>query len=609
MATKKVNIDIVAKDRSQQALRQVRGGLDGVKKAVFNVRNALIGLGGGLVIKSLVNTGKEIESLQVRLKFLFGSTEEGAKAFDTLVKFAGKVPFTLQEIAQASGNLAVVSKDADELGKNLELVGNIAAVTGLDFRITAEQIQRSLSAGIASAEIFRERGVREMLGFTAGTAVTLEETKKKLDEVFGPNGKFGEAAKFLGTTFDGTLSMIQDKIFQFQLGTNQAGFFDFIKGGLITVNELLIKNQKQLNDFANRLGKGLVAFIEEAIVGFVGLLNATKVVFKTIIAGIAGVVDIINFLPPVVRELGILGFLTLGTKGRVLVLALGLIINQVKKLLQKMGVDIDLSFGSLEKVEESTKNIRGFFDEVRANIEKNTIATVEFGEKIAEANAEAAKLKRNISPFRKELEDLNNKSLKDLTTLSKQAFEIIEMGIKGMSQGLAENIVTGKDLKGTFQALADQILIKILSTLIEIAAKIALQVVLEQTAIANLLVKLGIEQQITAEKEKQNKAQKDKVKLQLVSTLLGVPMMASGGSVMKGMPTIVGERGPELFFPNSSGQITQNARGTQGRSAVVNFNINTIDSRGFDEALVENRGTITAIINNALTERGRGELV
>ena len=73
---------------------------------------------------------------------------------------------------------AVVSKDADELGKNLQLVGNIAAVTGLDFRITAEQIQRSLSAGIASAEIFRERGVREMLGFTSGVAVTVEETKK-----------------------------------------------------------------------------------------------------------------------------------------------------------------------------------------------------------------------------------------------------------------------------------------------------------------------------------------------------------------------------------------------------------------------------------------------
>ena len=88
MATKRVNIDIVAKDKSQQALKNVRGGLDKVKQSVFNVRNALAGLGGGLVIRNLVNTGKEIESLQVRLKFLFGSTQEGAKAFDEMAKFA-----------------------------------------------------------------------------------------------------------------------------------------------------------------------------------------------------------------------------------------------------------------------------------------------------------------------------------------------------------------------------------------------------------------------------------------------------------------------------------------------------------------------------------------
>ena len=68
MATKRVNIDIVAKDKSQRALQGVRGSLDRVKASVFNVRNALVGLGGGLVIRSLVNTGKEIESLKVRLK-------------------------------------------------------------------------------------------------------------------------------------------------------------------------------------------------------------------------------------------------------------------------------------------------------------------------------------------------------------------------------------------------------------------------------------------------------------------------------------------------------------------------------------------------------------
>ena len=37
------------------------------------------------------------------------------KAFNTLIDFAARVPFSLQEISQASGNLAVVAKDAEEL--------------------------------------------------------------------------------------------------------------------------------------------------------------------------------------------------------------------------------------------------------------------------------------------------------------------------------------------------------------------------------------------------------------------------------------------------------------------------------------------------------------
>ena len=59
-----------------------------------------------------------------------------------------------------------------------------------------------------------------------------------------------------------------------------------------------------------------------------------------------------------------------------------------------------------------------------------------------------------------------------------------------------------------------------------------------------------------------------------------------------------------MFIPNTSGQITQNARGTGGGSVNVNFHISTIDSRGFDEALVANRGTIASIINNAMNEKG-----
>ena len=121
-------------------------------------------------------------------------------------------------------------------------------------------------------------------------------------------------------------------------------------------------------------------------------------------------------------------------------------------------------------------------------------------------------------------------------------------------------------------------------------------------------LKLALMKQQTKEIEKQNKA-KGSAMLMSGNPLGFLGFLSSGGSVGKGQAHVVGERGPELFIPNSSGQVTQNARGMGGRSANVTFNINTIDSRGFDQALIENRGTITSIINNALTERGRGELI
>jgi hypothetical protein len=84
---------------------------------------------------------------------------------------------------------------------------------------------------------------------------------------------------------------------------------------------------------------------------------------------------------------------------------------------------------------------------------------------------------------------------------------------------------------------------------------------------------------------------------------------ASGGSVQKGQPYMVGEQGAELFVPNQSGQIQQSARGGNGGATTVNFNINTVDASGFEELLVRSRGTITQLINNAVNERGSRNLI
>ncbi len=299
MADKNLNINILAKDKSQQALNRVQGNLNKTKSAVFNLKNAFIALGVGATIKSFIDVGKSVESLQVRLKFLFGSAEEGNKAFEEMSKFASKVPFSLGEIQKGAGVLSVVSADAKELATIMELTGNVAAVTGLDFATTSEQIQRSLSAGISSADLFREKGVKSMLGFSAGATVSIEETREALFRTFGANGEFAGATTELAQTLEGTLSMIGDKFFNFQKEVAEE-FFVGLKKEFGNLNTALAVNEKEILQLAESVGTALADAVtfgasalrffkentENVTLAFIALLA----LFAPITAGIALVI-------------------------------------------------------------------------------------------------------------------------------------------------------------------------------------------------------------------------------------------------------------------------------------------------------------------------------
>lgn len=244
--------------------KQAQNNLSAFKATIAGVGSALAAIGVGKLVKSFVDVGSSVENLGVRFKFLFGSAEEGAKAFDILSKYASKVPFSLQEIEKASGNLAVVAKDADDLKNLLEITGNVAAVTGLDFKTAGEQIQRAFSGGIASADIFREKGVRSMLGFEEGAKVSIEETVKRFQEVFGKGGKFGNATDEFAKTLTGTISMLGDKFFQFQKDV-ASGFFDELKRQLGDLDKFFKDNADTIESYAQTIGEGLATAIRGTV--------------------------------------------------------------------------------------------------------------------------------------------------------------------------------------------------------------------------------------------------------------------------------------------------------------------------------------------------------
>ena len=83
---------------------------------------------------------------------------------------------------------------------------------------------------------------------------------------------------------------------------------------------------------------------------------------------------------------------------------------------------------------------------------------------------------------------------------------------------------------------------------------------------------------------------------------------AEGGRPPVGRTSLVGEQGPELFVPDSSGTIVPNDQmGQQSKNdaIVVNFNLNAIDTMTGTQFLLQNKPAIVNMIGEAYNKRGR----
>jgi hypothetical protein len=264
-------------------------------------------------------------------------------------------------------------------------------------------------------------------------------------------------------------------------------------------------------------------------------------------------------------------------------------LEALEKQKQYLKDSVNLRNGNLPNLRDEFKIVQGIVKE------KEKVVELTAREKGIIENS-----KQQLTGFEHVLRQINSERLRELQDKFANVQTIIAQGINDgitkMSQGLARSIVFAKDIGETFKNMARTLLANVLSALIEIVARKG--------------VELAIEKLITREKQKQAALDSARGGASFFSAVGGFfSGRASGGSVQKGMPYVVGEKGAELFIPNQSGQITQSARGTGGKATTVNFNINTLDASGFEDLLVRSRGTITSIINNAVNERGERALI
>ena len=419
-------------------------------KVGVGVGLAAVTVGIGKFIKDTFSAGKLTESLQVRFKLLFGSVKEGAKAFEVMNKFASKVPFSLEAIAAGSGNLAVIAKDADELANILEVTGNIAASTGLDFQQTAEQIQRAFSSGIGAADIFRERGVTALLGFEAGAKVSIEETKKAINSFYGNGGEFSTATKDFEQTLEAQVSFVQDAYFRFRQAAAKP-LFAGVKAQLIELVGNFKENDTQLKQLAERVGKNLSAgfkrlgdFIKFLVENFDNLVKIVKIFIS---------LKVISFVGNFTSQIALLVLQLKGATGATVGLNVALRANPIGLIVTALqGLTLAV-FYFKDEIKEVGSYIK---DKFKPLLDSLRVSMRQFGTEADETNLDV--FEEDLAQIRKEVEGLTA-SYVGLTKAQKDAFA---GRLKDPSRGrqrkttLQEQKAFGGKLEDPSKVLADE---------------------------------------------------------------------------------------------------------------------------------------------------------
>ncbi|MBN2568125.1 MAG: hypothetical protein JXB42_01710 [Deltaproteobacteria bacterium] len=347
MATKKTKVEIygdsskyersmrnvqLASKRTSQTLtshwKGVTAALGGVLAAAASLYGA-VKLGG-----TFLEAAKTSENFRVRLEVLLGSVEEGNRLFQEMEIYAGRVPFEFEKVMGSATMLSGVMKGGvDEIKTWMPMIGDLAAAAGLGIDKTTEQVIRMYSAGAASADLFRERGILAMLGFQAGVSYSAEETRKKLMESWNAAGsQFRGATEKLATTWDGMMSMISDKWYQFRNLIMEAGVYDELKKQLSEINDRFGRWIKNNDDIIKQKVPEYIEKIKSAITKMVDIYNA----LPDGVIGAAGV--------------GLLGTILFGPQAGVL---LGVLTYATGRLATLYGILSDIYKMSVKKPPQS----------------------------------------------------------------------------------------------------------------------------------------------------------------------------------------------------------------------------------------------------------------
>tara|TARA_R110002167_G_scaffold66153_2_gene187424 strand:+ start:11032 stop:13317 length:2286 start_codon:yes stop_codon:yes gene_type:complete len=363
--------------RANAAIRGVGQTAANVKNRIFSLQGALVALGGGLVIRSFLNTASSLEKLKVQLKTVTGSANNADKAFDRLVEFTTRTPYEINEVVTAFTKLKAFGLDPTE--EAMTSFGNTASAMGKDLD---QMIEAVADAATGEFERLKEFGIKsskqgDLVKFTFQGMTT--EVKNSSEAIQGyimgiGNNQFGGAMADQMDTMDGALSNFRGSwtLFQDELMNN--GPFQLAKGLLNELSNSLFGDEKSVASNAKAAGQAITMFVRNAALGTASFIDSISGMLDIVSNQISGMWDTFRSLPAFVQQVGIVGAFLGGPKVRLAILAMIGGLTTIKRLLGGKDQDLDGLTSQIKDMEFLVRSLQRMSNDPLIKIDPQQLA-------------------------------------------------------------------------------------------------------------------------------------------------------------------------------------------------------------------------------------------
>jgi len=573
MAKNRLQFDINAKDKTKRAFGTLKRGLKGVSKAIFNMKTGLAAVAGvaglGLIIRNSLISIDKIGKLS---RQIFISTEN-LSAFRLAANLGGT---SLEAFAKGARTMAVgindwlvkgtgIAKDAFE---QLNITQEDLRATNGDlmaqFELVADALQNVEKQGDKTAiayKLFGGRNIELLTAMEAGTAGMVE---------------MGKEAKRFG------LVLTKEMVKAVEDANDSLGRTKSLFTGVS--NNMTVALAPAIEKVSTMLRNQLLKYVEDT--------HKTMALFGQYLG-----VKFINFL-------GKVGSAFIQIKYKII--DFGKHLENIEAVAYNVGTALLMSVGQWNialrrEIKHTTEVMKGNSEEMlqeivdlNASIYSLTHLKVE-DEQDAEVeitNNQKAELDKRQEQYKDWL-NRKGKNLENHLTIQnaidKREREMREKAKAHIESNLEGTltIMSGHSAKAFKMLQAYHISKAIMETYAAVMMAFKQFSSPYNYLAAGSALAFGM-------------AQVGQIRSQKFTARRG------GGPVSENKPYMVGEGGPETFIPNSSGYI---APGVGGKNVNVTFNINAVDTAGFQQLLSNERGMIVGMINSAVNQQGKSDII